>query len=140
MGEHLISWKPLHFASWFPTLISCSPNLPHVYIRLCKHGNYFTFLHQFSKYYDSWSHLISSLSFSFAFLSFFVFFILFLFLLFLSLLSFFLLSPILILWDTFLQTLQFYFEVKSFRLSFSRAIGGLRARTIPWYLWCFQLL
>ena len=25
-------------------LISCSPNLPHVYIRLCKHGNHFTFL------------------------------------------------------------------------------------------------
>ena len=31
--------------SWFPTLISCSPNLPSVYIRLCKHGNHFTFLH-----------------------------------------------------------------------------------------------
>ena len=30
---------------WFPTLISCSPNLPRVYIRLCKHGNHFTFLH-----------------------------------------------------------------------------------------------
>ena len=40
-----ISWKPLRFASWFPTLISCSPNLPRVYIRLCKHGNHFTFLH-----------------------------------------------------------------------------------------------
>ena len=39
-----ISWKPLRFASWFPTLISCSPNLPRVYIRLCKHGNHFTFL------------------------------------------------------------------------------------------------
>ena len=39
-----ISWKPLRFASWFPTLISCSPNLPSVYIRLCKHGNHFTFL------------------------------------------------------------------------------------------------
>ena len=38
-----MSWKPLRFASWFPTLISCSPNLPRVYIRLCKHGNYFTF-------------------------------------------------------------------------------------------------
>ena len=25
--------------------ISCSPNLPRVYIRLCKHGNHFTFLH-----------------------------------------------------------------------------------------------
>ena len=37
--------KPLRFASWFPTLISCSPNLPRVYIRLCKHGNHFTFLH-----------------------------------------------------------------------------------------------
>ena len=36
--------KLLHFASWFPTLISCSPNLPRVYIRLCKHGNHFTFL------------------------------------------------------------------------------------------------
>ena len=40
-----ISWKPLRFALWFPTLISCSPNLPRVYIRLCKHGNHFTFLH-----------------------------------------------------------------------------------------------
>ena len=40
-----ISWKPLRFASWFPTLISCSPNLLRVYIRLCKHGNHFTFLH-----------------------------------------------------------------------------------------------
>ena len=26
-------------------LISCSPNLPRVYIRLCKHGNHFTFFH-----------------------------------------------------------------------------------------------
>ena len=42
--EHSISWKPFRFASWFPTLISCSPNLPRVYIRLCKHGNHFTFL------------------------------------------------------------------------------------------------
>ena len=42
-----ISWKPLRFASWFPTLISCSPNLPRVYIRLCKHGNHFTFLHYY---------------------------------------------------------------------------------------------
>ena len=25
-------------------LIECSPNLPNVYIRLCKHGNHFTFL------------------------------------------------------------------------------------------------
>ena len=40
-----INWKPLRFALWFPTLISCSPNLPRVYIRLCKHGNHFTFLH-----------------------------------------------------------------------------------------------
>ena len=32
------------FKSWFPTLISFSPNLPSVYIRLCKHGNHFTFL------------------------------------------------------------------------------------------------
>ena len=38
------SWKPLRFAPWFPTLISCSPNLPRIYIRLCKHGNHFTFL------------------------------------------------------------------------------------------------
>ena len=45
LGEHSISWKPLRFASWFPTLILCSPNLPRVYIRLCKHGNHFTFLH-----------------------------------------------------------------------------------------------
>ena len=35
---------PISFASWFPTLISCSPNLPRVYIRLCKHRNHFTFL------------------------------------------------------------------------------------------------
>ena len=34
------------FASWFPTLISCSPNLPSVYIRLCKHGNHFTFFYK----------------------------------------------------------------------------------------------
>ena len=27
-------------------LISCSPNLPRVYIRLCKHGNHFIFLQQ----------------------------------------------------------------------------------------------
>ena len=26
-------------------LISCFPNLPHVYIMLCKHRNHFTFLH-----------------------------------------------------------------------------------------------
>ena len=39
-----ISWKPLRFVSWFPTLTSCSPNLLHVYIRLCKHENHFTFL------------------------------------------------------------------------------------------------
>ena len=45
LGEHSIGWKPLRFASWFPTLILCSPNLPRVYIRLCKHGNHFTFLH-----------------------------------------------------------------------------------------------
>ena len=25
-------------------LIECSPNLPGVYIRLCKHGNHFKFL------------------------------------------------------------------------------------------------
>ena len=31
--------------SWFPMLISCSPNLPRVYIRICKHGNHFTLLH-----------------------------------------------------------------------------------------------
>ena len=43
-GSHSISWKPLRFASWFPTFISCSPNLPRVYIRLFKHGNHFTFL------------------------------------------------------------------------------------------------
>ena len=35
----------LDFASWFPTHISCSPNLPSVYIRVCKHGNHFKFLH-----------------------------------------------------------------------------------------------
>ena len=27
-------------------LISCSPNLPRIYIRLCKHGNHFTFLYK----------------------------------------------------------------------------------------------
>ena len=43
--RHSISWKPLRFSSWFPTLISCSSNLPRVYIRLCKHENHFTFLH-----------------------------------------------------------------------------------------------
>ena len=47
LGEHSISWKPLSFALWFSTLISCSPNLPCVYIRLCKHGNHFTFLQYF---------------------------------------------------------------------------------------------
>ena len=26
-------------------LIECSPNLPSVYIKQCKHGNHFTFLH-----------------------------------------------------------------------------------------------
>ena len=36
--------------SWFPTLISCSPNLTRVYIRLCKHGNHFTFL----RYNNGW--------------------------------------------------------------------------------------
>ena len=45
MGEHSISWKPLRFVLWFPSLISCSPNLLRVYIRLCKHGNHFTFHH-----------------------------------------------------------------------------------------------
>ena len=44
LEKHSISWKPLRFASWFPALISCSPNLPRDYIRLCKHGNNFTFL------------------------------------------------------------------------------------------------
>ena len=36
--------------SWFPTLISCSPNLTRVYIRLCKHRNHFTFL----QYNNGW--------------------------------------------------------------------------------------
>ena len=31
-----LSWKPLRFASWFPTLSPCSPNLPR---------DHFTFLH-----------------------------------------------------------------------------------------------
>ena len=44
----LIIWKPLRFASWFPTLISCSLNLPRV--RLCKHGNHFTFLQPQSRW------------------------------------------------------------------------------------------
>ena len=34
LERHSISWKPLRFASWFPALISCSPNLPRVYVRL----------------------------------------------------------------------------------------------------------
>ena len=46
MGEHSIGWKPLRFASWFPTLISCSPNLPSVYIRLCEHGNHLHFFYK----------------------------------------------------------------------------------------------
>ena len=41
LGEHSISWKPLHFVSWFPTLILCSPNLLRIYIRLCKNRNHF---------------------------------------------------------------------------------------------------
>ena len=44
--SYFISWSYfISFASWFPTLISCSLNLPRVYIRLCKHGKHFTFLH-----------------------------------------------------------------------------------------------
>ena len=39
-----IKFSTPRFASWFPTLISCSPNLPRVYIRLYKPGNHFTFL------------------------------------------------------------------------------------------------
>ena len=54
-----ISWKPLRFASWFPTLISCSPNLPRVYIRLCKHGNHFTFLHS-----NAWHDILFELEMS----------------------------------------------------------------------------
>ena len=43
-AKELNSYFHFRFASWFPKLISCSPNLPRVYIRLCKHGNHFTFL------------------------------------------------------------------------------------------------
>ena len=32
------------FTLWLPMLILCSPNLPCVYITLCKHGNHFIFL------------------------------------------------------------------------------------------------
>ena len=45
--DKLDKLEPLRFSSWFPTLISCSLNLPRVYIRLCKHGNHFTFLHYY---------------------------------------------------------------------------------------------
>ena len=38
-------------------LIECSPNLPSVYIRLCKHGNHFTFLQYIS-------HLLQVIKFS----------------------------------------------------------------------------
>ena len=37
-----------------PTLISCSPNLPRVYIRLCKHGNH---LHFFNLFLFSHHHI-----------------------------------------------------------------------------------
>ena len=53
----MISWKPQCEAEWFPTLISCSPNLPSVYIRLCKHGNHFTFL-QWKTAFFSLTHLL----------------------------------------------------------------------------------
>ena len=46
-NDKLDKLEPLRFSSWFPTLISCSPNLPRAYIRLCKHGNHFTFLHYY---------------------------------------------------------------------------------------------
>ena len=46
--SYSISWKPLRFASWFPTLISCSPNL-----RVFTSGyvNTETILHFFNKIY-----------------------------------------------------------------------------------------
>ena len=53
VGRTLDILEPFRFASWFPTLISCSRNLPRVYIRLCKHGNHFTFLHYYIKQVDS---------------------------------------------------------------------------------------
>ena len=67
-----MSWKPLRFASWFPTLISCSPNLPRVYIRLCKHGNYFTFLHHITIFilWTSATLLSTILTFLLVFISF----------------------------------------------------------------------
>ena len=39
VGRTLDILEPFRFASWFPTLISCSLNLRRVYIRLYKHGN-----------------------------------------------------------------------------------------------------
>ena len=56
-----ISWKPLRFASWFRTLISCSPNLPNVYIRLCIDTE--TILHFFNEARSRnwiWLHKITS--------------------------------------------------------------------------------
>ena len=43
-GEHSRSWKPLRFASWFPTLRSCSPDIPRVLIRVSNTENRLLFL------------------------------------------------------------------------------------------------
>ena len=53
VGRTLDILEPFRLASWFHTLISCSLNLRRVYIRLCKHGNHFTFLHYYIKQIDS---------------------------------------------------------------------------------------
>ena len=45
MGEHEISVGNHDAKRSGFQLIECSPNLPRVYIRLCKRGNHFTFLH-----------------------------------------------------------------------------------------------
>ena len=37
-------WLAINHFTW-AYVCMCSPNLPRVYIRLCKHGNHFTFLH-----------------------------------------------------------------------------------------------
>ena len=41
-------------------LIKCSPNLPSVYIRLCKHGNHFTFFYKITNERGTKTVFISS--------------------------------------------------------------------------------
>ena len=50
LGNHDAKWSGFQ-------LIECSPNLLGVYIRLCKHGNHFTFLQYIS-------HLLQEIKFS----------------------------------------------------------------------------